>query len=415
MMIDTIRGAVVSADEALRDVARNAGDEVSVEWSLMLDPTVSAGDEAFRALSDAGPQIVLIDLDGDPRAGISLAANIAEVAPEVVLLSAGGDVEASTLIEAMRAGFREYLRKPVRPGDLTRALSRANGNLHGPLKESVGKIFTFFSAKGGTGTTTVATNVGIHMHQVTGRKTLLVDLDTELGEIASFLGIQARFNLVDLMKNFHRMDADLLTSYIESHESGVHVLSAPFQPEPGQQLTGELAQAVLAFLKSHYEYVIVDASKSLTPGALAAVRDADEVLLIANLDIPSIRNLKRSLAALKEGVLEDPERVKLVVNRYNPKSLISVEDLEETLGTRVHRTLCNDYQSVIEAISTSRPIVMNQDCRYSREIKELAAELAGAPVSEGATRTPLLQALTAPLRGMVGGRSNGGREVAQHA
>lgn len=414
MKTDTIRGAVVSADEALRDVARTAGDEVSVEWGLMLDPTVSAGDEAFHALSDAGPQIVLIDLDGDPRSGVSLAAKIAEVAPEVVLLSAGGDVEASTLIEAMRAGFREYLRKPVRPGDLTQAISRANGNGHVPGKQP-GKIFTFFSAKGGTGTTTVATNVGIHMHQVTGRRTLLVDLDTELGEIASFLGIQARFNLVDLMKNFHRMDADLLTSYIESHESGVHVLSAPFQPEPGQQLTGELAHSVLSFLRSHYDYVIVDASKSLTPGALAAVRDADEVLLIANLDIPSIRNLKRSLAALKEGVLEDPERVKLVVNRYNPKSLISVEDLEETLGTRVHRTLCNDYQSVIEAISTSRPIVMNQDCRYSREIKELAAELAGVPASEGGTRTPLLQALTAPLRGMVGGRSNGGREVAQHA
>lgn len=413
MKTETIRGAVVSADEALVGVAHGSGYEVSVEWSLILDPTVSAGDEAFRTLSEAGPQIVLIDLDGDPRGGLSLAAKISEVAPDVVLLAAGADVEATTLIEGMRAGFREYLPKPVSPGDLTQAVGRANGTVQGPGRQP-GKVFTFFSAKGGTGTTTVATNVGIHIHQVTGRSTLLVDLDTELGEIASFLGIEARFNLVDLMKNFHRMDADLLASYIESHESGVHVLSAPFQPEPGQQLTGELAEAVLAFLRSQYDYVIVDASKSLTPGALAAVRDADEVLLIVNLDVPSIRNLKRSLAALKEGVLEDPGRVKLVINRYNPESLISVEDLEETLGTRVHRTLTNDYRSVIEAISTSQPIVLSNDCRYSRELRGLAAELAGVPASQDRTRQPLLRALTAPFRGLVGGRSNGAREVAGH-
>lgn len=414
MKNDPIRGAVVSADKALLDVARGAAEELFVEWSLILDPTASARDDAFGALSDTGPQIVLIDLDGDPQAGVSLAAKISEVAPDVVLLSTGGDVEASTLIEGMRAGFREYLPKPVNQQDLTMAISRANGSAQRPARQP-GKLFTFFSAKGGTGTTTVATNVGIHMHQATSRSTLLVDLDTDLGEIASFLGIEARFNLVDLMKNFHRMDADLLASYIERHESGVHVLSAPFQPEPGQQLTGELAKAVLAFLRSHYDYVIVDASKSLTPGALAAVREADEVVLIVNLDIPSIRNLKRSLAVLKEGVLEDPERVKVVINRYNPKSLISVEDLEETLGTRVHHTLSNDYHSVIEAISTSRPIVMNKECRYSKEIRELAAGLAGVPASEGSTREPLLRALTAPLRTMVGGRSNGGREVAQHA
>jgi pilus assembly protein CpaE len=77
---------------------------------------------------------------------------------------------------------------------------------------------SFFSAKGGSGSTTVATNLAIHLHQLTGKKVLLVDLDLELGEIALFLGVQPRFNLVDLVRNFHRMDEELLASYIEQHE-----------------------------------------------------------------------------------------------------------------------------------------------------------------------------------------------------
>ena len=93
------------------------------------------------------------------------------------------------------------------------------------------------------------TNLGIELHRLTGARTLLVDLDLELGEIASMLGLQPRFHFVDLVKNFHRMDSDLLPSYIESHSSGVHVLSSPFEPDIGEQVTGEQIARILGFLR----------------------------------------------------------------------------------------------------------------------------------------------------------------------
>jgi pilus assembly protein CpaE len=70
--------------------------------------------------------------------------------------------------------------------------------------------------------------------------------------------VQPRFNFVDMVQNFHRMDADLLASYIERHESGVHLLSAPYQPEKAEVVTGEEIRRILQFLRKHYDYLVVD-------------------------------------------------------------------------------------------------------------------------------------------------------------
>src|SRR5690606_33975276 len=97
----------------------------------------------------------------------------------------------------------------------------------------------------------------------------------------------------DMIRNFHRMDTDLLASYIEKHESGVHLLSAPFHPEKVEVVPGEGIRKILAFLKNHYEYIVVDTSKSFTPATLATFEQADRIFLLINVGLPSLRNIKR--------------------------------------------------------------------------------------------------------------------------
>ncbi len=139
-----------------------------------------------------------------------------------------------------------------------------------------GAAYSFISAKGGSGSTTVVINLAIVLHQLTGKKTLLVDLELQLGEVALLLGIQPRFNFVDMVQNFHRMDAALLASFIERHSSGVHVLSAPVPSGAGRRPSpSSRSAASCSFLRQHYDYVLIDTSKSLPPvdaGGLRAVR-----------------------------------------------------------------------------------------------------------------------------------------------
>lgn len=398
------RAALISGDENLRGIVHDCLYDGDFPVSLALEIGVSAPSlepadlERVRA---EDPQIVILDLSSDPDRALRAAASISTGNPRAALVGIGPDLEASRILEAMRAGLVEYLPRPLQGPVLRDALNRVLrrhgwGEAMGGSRD--GKLLSFFSAKGGAGATSVMTNVGIELHRITGGKTLLVDLDLELGEIASLLGIQPRFHFVDLVRNFHRMDEDLLASYIESHESGVQVLSAPFEPEIGEHVSGEEITRILDFLRSHFDYVLVDASKSLAPPALAALQAADPIVLVTNMDVPTLRNLKRCLPILDRVTDGNADRLRLVVNRHNPRSLVTVKDLEETLGLEVFATLSNDYQTVIEAISTGRPLVENSDSKYAGELRSLARSIVAGPEAAAAAKKGLVSRILSPFR-----------------
>ncbi len=384
---EQLRAVLITSDDPSREIVFDAIRDGGLPITIGLDvipPPRPLDSEHLERLRLYEPHVVILDMGGDPERAIQAAGAIASGVPRTALVGFGPELDASRLLEAMRAGVVEYVPGPVEPASVRDALERVmrksgwGGSVEGRRN---GKLLAFFSPKGGSGSTTVITNVGIELHRLTGRKTLLVDLDLELGEIASHLGVRPRFHFVDLVRNFHRMDADLLASYIESHESGVQVLSAPFQPEIGEDVTGEQIARILGFLRSHYDYVLVDTSKSLSAPAMAALQIADPIFLVMNMDVPSLRNLKRCLSILDGVTAGDARRLRLVVNRFSTKSLVRLEDIEEALGIEVYWTLTRDFDPVIKSISTGQPLVLQGSSRYAKELKALARDIAGSAQS----------------------------------
>jgi pilus assembly protein CpaE len=402
-----VRIGIVSSDEQLKVLVQQAIDGAKTPARIPLEIDRCPSDlevTELQRIRSADLHVLVLDMSEDPRGVVRVAGAMGAEGTRTALVGIGPDLDASLLLEAMRAGLVEYVPHPTDPNAVYEALGRALHKKGGVPEEVVpdddGTVLAFFSAKGGAGSTTVATNVGIELHRLSGQRTLLVDLDLEMGEIASMLGIQPRFHFVDLVRNFHRMDADLLASYIESHDSGVHVLSAPFEPEVGESVTQEQIATILGFLRSHYDYVVVDMSKSLAPPAMATLRAADSIFLITNVDVPSIRNLKRALPSLDQATGGDVDRLRLVVNRFNGKGLVGLKDLEETLGLEVYATLGNDYKTVIEAMSTGRPLVLNGGSRYGSQIRELAEDIIDGFADEGAgtARKSLVERILSPFR-----------------
>jgi pilus assembly protein CpaE len=400
----TAKLVFISTDDHLRGVVfqsiEDAGLPIRVELELAT-PVQHLEPDHLERLRAASPNIVVLDMADEPERAIRVASAIASGSPRAVLVGVGPELDSTRLLDAMRAGLVEYVSRPVETTGMRDAFARVlskRGWSDAQEGHRNGKLLAFFSAKGGSGSTSVVTNVGIELHRLTGKRTLLVDLDLELGEIASMLGVRPRFHFVDLVRNFHRMDADLLPSYIESHESGVHVLSAPFEPEYGEEVTGEQIARILGFLRKHYDYVLVDTSKSLAPPALAALQTADPIFLVTNMDVPSLRNLKRCLPILDRVTAGGPERLRLIVNRYNPKSLVRLEDLEETLGLEVSWTLTNDYETVIQAISTGQPLVLQGRSRYAEELKELARDIVHGAAGATKESKGLMGRLLSPFR-----------------
>ena len=349
--------------------------------------STSFGEEQVRALRQLHPELVILDIDDAPDLGIKFAQFSSETTPGIRFIAAGPLLQPEHLLTAMRAGVADYLPKPVGRRGASRRARPASGARSATdgrtAPKQPGQIYSFYSPKGGAGTTTTATNFAVVLHRLTGKRTLLVDLDLELGEIALLLGVQPRFNFVDMVQNFHRMDAELLASYIERHESGVHLLSAPYQPEKAEVVTGEEIRRILQFLRKHYDYLVVDTSKSFSPATLASLEQADLAFVVTNVDLASLRNLQRGPAAAQADAGPGREHIRLVVNRYHPDNEISLEDVQRTLGMPVYRTLSNDYDGVSRSISTGKPIVLNGNSKFSRDMKALGAQVTGHPVKKG--------------------------------
>jgi pilus assembly protein CpaE len=390
-MVVSIPSAVVSTDSGFRDaLARtlaNARRPINIAVEITV-PFTQIDEEQLRKLRAAKPVLVFVDLEKDPALGVRLTQFLIEAHPELRIVAAGPAPSPELLMNAMRAGVSEYLTKPLTPEALGEALERIERKLGAAAlggSRDPGKLLAFFSAKGGSGATTVATNLAINLQQLTEKRTLLADLDLELGEIALFLGVQPRFNFVDLVRNYHRMDSELLASYIERHESGVHLLSAPFQPEKVEAVATDRIKQIFQFLKQNYDYVLVDTPKSFSPAAMAAFEQADEIYIITLVDLPSLRNIKRSLPLLERitnGQLK--ERVKLVVNRYHPDNAISLDEVQRTLGLDVHWKLSNDYENVIHAINSGEPLLASgRSSPFAADLRALGAEITGLQHTNG--------------------------------
>lgn len=404
------RAAVISTDsdfrESLRSILSSERDvEVGVEMSV---PFHEIADPELDRLRELNPDLVFLDLESDPHVGLKFAQFLMDEGLAQGLIGAGSDITPDLLLEAMRSGILEFLPKPVTPDSVVEAVDRVERKRgKKPRSDSAqpGRLITVFSAKGGAGSTTLATNIAVEIHRLTRKRTLLVDLDLELGETALLLGMDPRFSIVDLVRNFHRVDAGLLASYIERHESGVELLSAPFEPADFEAVSGERVGKILEFLKQRYDYIIVDTPKTFNPVTLTAFQLADRLMLVSVADLQSIRNLARSLPLLRRVASDKGDDfMRLIVNRFEPGSVISLSEMKKTLEMEVFATVRNDYHAVMESINEGQPAVVEGHSGYGQDVRKIAGEITGVEVSEERSRG-LLGRMSEMFRGEGSGGS----------
>lgn len=377
--------------EGLRRAPSLRSDRFRIEAEIRA-PFPEITDSQLQVIREIDPDVVFLDLESNPQIGLRFARFLVDAEMGKVLVGSAPPLSSELLMEAMRAGISEFIPKPLEPATVEKSLEqvwRKTGRRSKSTGDgaSRGEIVVFFSAKGGSGSTTLCANVGVELHRVSRKKTLLLDLDLELGETALQMGVEPKFSVVDLVRNFHRVDSDLLTSYIEHHESGVDILSAPYQPADFEAVNGELVGKILRFLIGHYDYLVVDAPKHLGPATLAALKAAHQVLLVTTPDLPSLRNLTRCLPLLQEvGENRDRDWLRIVVNRHESRGVVSLDQVAETLGRPVFGTVRNDYETVMQAINTGTPAVTLGPSDFAEDVRALAGEIAGVEVEPDSNR-----------------------------
>ena len=387
----TVGSALISSDTSFCEAVKLGLGSAEHRIGLSVEitaPFTEISETQIEELRRVSLDLVVLDLEQDPATGIKLAEFLAELHPRCQVLAAGAVLPPDLLLKGMRAGISEYLLKPVTPEALHAGVQRVMRRLGWAAEpRQAGRLFTLFSPKGGCGSTTIATNLACVLHRLTCKRTLLVDLDLEFGETALQLGVEPKFSILDVLRNFHRMDAGLLGSFVERHESGVHLLSAPYHLDRGAVVAEDQIHITLRLLKEKYDYIVVDTSGSFVPSTLAAFAEADKIFAVTNLNLPSLRNLQRCLPFLEQTVGKGAkDRIQILVNRYTGDDVIALNDVQQTLGVPVYRTLSNDYQAVSRAINSGKPVVLNGKSKYARDVQALGTELVGVHGAARAAR-----------------------------
>lgn len=380
--------ALISVDPDFRNAVTEIVEDPGRSVELALDISSSVNDlrrDALDMVRRAEPDVVLLDLGDDPVLGLMFVRALTEEVPDQLVVLAGPKLEAEPLLEVMRAGAAEYLPKPVDQGDVAGALARIARKARGATEKAPsrsGRMISVFSAKGGVGASTTATNLATHLARITGKRTLLIDLDVEMGAVALLLGLRPRYSFVDLIENFHRLDEGLLESYVERHKkSGLYVLSAPPLAE-GLTVTREQTRTLLEFVREHFEFVVLDLEKGLAPVTMVGLEQSDVCLVVATPELPTLRNVKRVLPTV-ERAIGTGEKVRIVLNQYREGLGIGVDDVQNTLGHDVFWTLDRD-DAVAHSVNVGKPLVLNGTSKYGKSIKAMGLELSGlAPKATG--------------------------------
>ncbi len=337
------------------------------------------------SLKSASSSVALVDCDPDPELALETMERLRSVSlKNLSIVAFSSKVDANYLLRAMRAGCNEFLHKPASAPALSEALQRflsaGLADLAGHRRS--GRVLCFYGAKGGVGTTTLAVHLASNLVRRHQKRTLLIDHHHELGHIALYLGLEVSpYHFDKLIDNVDRLDADLLEGFVVKHSSGLEVLASPDGCAPDHTSGAEEVQLVLNFLRTQYDYIIIDSSMTYNDLIPPILRASNEVILVSTPDVASLRDLSRRVEHLS--LLESSTtKLRIVINRSTSDDAVTGEQIEAALRFPVWTAIPNNYAELLRSINSGEPISPQNRSPFAQQINKWTDKLVSASAVE---------------------------------
>jgi pilus assembly protein CpaE len=323
--------------------------------------------------------------------GVTRARALGEAHPELGVVLVAEELSTQLLQHALRAGVRDALALVDVDTSLRAAVARVGTQLlasGGRLstrdhEEALGRVIVSFSTKGGVGKSMLATNLACGLARRCARPVAIVDADLQFGDVAVLLGVSPERSVVDAAAALHQGEPEALRPRMVQHPAtGLLVLPAPVEPSAADQVTPEQMLMIVETLRRMCEFVVVDLPPHFDDTVLALIEAADEVLVVASMDIPSIKNLKVGIQTLDLLSLAG-ERVKLVLNRANAQVRLDVTEVERVLSLKTSFHVPSDI-AVPQAVNRGIPVIVdNPRSPAARALEAIAQQLFVQNKSDG--------------------------------
>ncbi|HWY02238.1 MAG TPA: cellulose synthase operon protein YhjQ/BcsQ [Candidatus Acidoferrum sp.] len=365
---------IVATDNEQRAVLQVLVDGTNVARTVntCVSFPVAASDPVTRRVRAANPDVTLVDIPADnPPLALRAIELLHQEMPDAAIFAIGNLNQPQIIVNAMRAGAREFIERPTTTTDLLEAFVRLTTAQRRGRQEGIrGKVFLVINAKGGNGATTVAVNLALGLQSAAGQ-TALVDL-APLGHAALHMNLKPVFNVADATRNLHRMDASLLESFMTRHRGGLQLLAGTNLPATAEPTTAEFVR-LFDMLVTHFRYVVVDVSSRFDAVSRLIATLSETVLLVACSDVASLWSAARVQQYLGESGGHD--RVRLVLNRFRKVPGFSESDAETAVGAKLLWRIPNQYFAVSGAIDRGTPVMDQRSSEIARCFTGLAQEL----------------------------------------
>jgi pilus assembly protein CpaE len=344
--------------------------------------------EALAAKLNGTPLVVVLGPSMASPDQLVVVERLTRPRPEVGAILIAEQLTTEVLQQALRAGVRDVL--PLQDlSQLSMTVKRVGdmlgnsgqlpaimdptslGGVPEPSGEN-GQVITVFSTKGGAGKSMIACNVAVRLAKKSDRPVALVDADLQFGDVAVMLKLAPQHTIVDAVGSIDRLDANMLQSLLVTHEpSGLMVLPAPLEPAFADQIRGEEMVRIVEVLRTFCSHVIIDTPAYFNDVVLGLIEISDDVLLVAGMDIPNIKNVKIGLQTLR--LLNTPmSKLRLVLNRANSKVKLDVSEVEKTLQVKADALIPSDVV-VPQSVNKGMPVVLAAPkAAVTRAIEQLA-------------------------------------------
>jgi pilus assembly protein CpaE len=343
------------------------------------------------------PDLVLVELNGKGVIPGWLEPLIERLPrSEVMVCSPSRDPDFLIQITKLRSGG--FIPLPLNREDFLATLERLRIK-EGNTDAGQGQVLAVSGTRGGVGTTSAATNLAVALAELLKGGVLLVDLARPFPQVGQFLDLKSAHTIMDLVESPNSLDPMFIQKVVQKHKSGLEVLLG----HPSYHLNSHtftdfpVPDNICAALRAAYDWIVVDLGAWLDKAYIQMLQEADQVLLITELTVPDLQNLKFHKAMWRDWNIDD-SKVKILVNHYVKHSSLVLKDLENFCSQPAFATLPHDYPALLEAINQGIALgELMPRSRLWRSLKDLAATLVDEWQSQsekpGAARQGMLRRL----------------------
>lgn len=372
-------GAEPAFEQAVRSLLPKPSSDSVERWDRPLKTVADV-----EALAGLTPAVVVLG-PGLAESTIFEVARLFDRVDPTISVLVVAQVGPDTWREALGAGVRAVISPDTTEEDLRVHLEQAF-EVARRRQEATGaaspsprsRVITVVSPKGGSGKTIISTNLAVGLAAKAPGEVVLIDLDLQFGDVAYALGVAPQQTIADAASALGELDATTLKLFLTRHPSGLWALCAPHEPAVAETVSPAVTTAVIHTLASQFRWVVIDTAPGLGEHTLAALDLSTDVVLVAAMDVPSVRNLRKAMEALDALGMTSPSR-HFVLNRADSRVELDKEDVAAAAGIAIDLEIPSSRHVPI-SLNEGRPLVIsNPRSPAARSIAHFVERLSATP------------------------------------